>query len=76
MESGIWNLKFGIWNLEFLVPQPAQPVTKAERNEMSTGLILVDIQNDYFPDGRMELVGMTEASSKAKDLLSLFKKKK
>jgi len=40
---------------------------------MKTGLILVDIQNDYFPGGRMELDGMVEASSKAKDLLSLFR---
>ena len=27
---------------------------------MKTGLILVDIQNDYFAGGRMELVGMRE----------------
>jgi len=40
---------------------------------MKTGLILVDIQNDYFPGGRMELVGMVAASSKAKDLLSFFR---
>jgi nicotinamidase-related amidase len=41
---------------------------------MVTGLILVDIQNDYFQGGNMELVGMNEASSNAKDLLSLFRK--
>lgn len=40
---------------------------------MKTGLILVDIQNDYFPGGQMELVGVIEASSKAKDLLSWFR---
>ena len=40
---------------------------------MKTGLLLVDIQNDYFPGGRMELVGINEASAKAKDLLSLFR---
>ena len=34
---------------------------------METALILVDIQNDYFPGGRMELVGFEEASSKARD---------
>jgi nicotinamidase-related amidase len=32
---------------------------------MKTGLILVDIQNDYFEAGRMELVGMEAASAKA-----------
>lgn len=40
---------------------------------MQTGLILVDIQNDYFPDGQMELTGIAEAISRAKDLLSLFR---
>ena len=40
---------------------------------MKTGLILVDIQNDYFSGGRMELVGINEASAKARDLLSLFR---
>ena len=30
---------------------------------MKTGLILVDIQNDYFPGGRMELKGMEEAAT-------------
>ena len=32
---------------------------------MTTALLLVDIQNDYFPGERMALVGMTEASAKA-----------
>ena len=36
---------------------------------MKTGLILVDIQNDYFPGGAMELVGIREAVTKAKELL-------
>ncbi len=40
---------------------------------MKTGLILVDIQNDYFAQGRMELVGMKEAGQKAAELLSLFR---
>ena len=32
---------------------------------MNTGLILVDIQNDYFTGGRMELAGMDAAGEKA-----------
>ena len=40
---------------------------------MKTGLILVDIQNDYFPSGAMELVGIREAGTKAKELLSFFR---
>jgi nicotinamidase-related amidase len=42
---------------------------------MKTGLILVDIQNDYFPGGRMELVGISEAGQMAGELLSVFREK-
>jgi len=41
---------------------------------MKTGLILVDIQNDYFAGGRMELVGMREAGLKAGELLNHFRR--
>jgi nicotinamidase-related amidase len=40
---------------------------------MKTGLILVDIQNDYFSGGRMELIGMEAASAKANKLLAFFR---
>lgn len=40
---------------------------------MKTGLVLVDIQNDYFSGGKMELVGMDEASAKAGELLAHFR---
>jgi nicotinamidase-related amidase len=40
---------------------------------MKSGLVLVDIQNDYFPGGRMELVGIREAGTKANALLSIFR---
>ena len=40
---------------------------------MSTALILVDIQQDYFPGGRMELVGSTEATAAAARLLAVFR---
>jgi nicotinamidase-related amidase len=43
---------------------------------MKTGLILVDIQNDYFPGGRMELAGISEAGQKAGELLSFFRANK
>ena len=43
---------------------------------MKTGLVLVDIQNDYFPGGRMELVGISEAGQKAGELLSFFRDNK
>ena len=40
---------------------------------MTTGLILVDIQNDYFTGGRMELVGMVAAAENARRLLAYFR---
>ena len=41
---------------------------------MNTALILVDIQQDYFPQGRMELIGPIEASRNAAQLLNHFRK--
>lgn len=43
---------------------------------MNTALVLIDIQNDYFPGGNMELQGSIQASSRAKKLLSFFREKK
>lgn len=40
---------------------------------MTKALLLIDIQNDYFPGGEMELVGMDQASSFAAELLSRFR---
>ena len=39
---------------------------------MSTALIIVDIQNDYFPEGKLPLVGPIEASQQAARLLDRF----
>jgi nicotinamidase-related amidase len=38
------------------------------------GLILVDIQNDYFPGGNWELVGVEQAVKNAQKLLQKFRK--
>jgi nicotinamidase-related amidase len=43
---------------------------------MSDALILVDIQNDYFPGGTMELTGMAEASDLARMVVSSFRKRR
>ncbi len=40
---------------------------------MKETLLLIDIQNDYFPGGRMELAGMEDASKKAAGLLKAFR---
>ena len=40
---------------------------------MTTALVLVDIQNDYFPAGAMALVGMEAAADNAARLLAAFR---
>ena len=40
---------------------------------MKKALILIDIQNDYFPGGNCELVGITESGLKSRDLLTYFR---
>ena len=43
---------------------------------MNDCLILVDLQNDYFPGGSMELVGINEAATNAQILLNEFRRTK
>jgi nicotinamidase-related amidase len=40
---------------------------------MTTALLLVDIQNDYFPGGALEVVGATGAAAQAAKLLAVFR---
>lgn len=40
---------------------------------MNTALLLIDIQNDYFPGGKMELEGALQAAQKASALLHCFR---
>jgi nicotinamidase-related amidase len=42
---------------------------------MSTALVLVDLQNDYFPGGTMELVGADSAVAQAAALLQAFRQR-
>jgi len=42
---------------------------------MNTALLLVEIQNDYFPNGRMALEKSTEACQKAQEVLQLYRTK-
>jgi nicotinamidase-related amidase len=42
---------------------------------MNTALLLIDIQNDYFPNGRMPLEKSTEAGIKAQEVLQAFRSK-
>ncbi|MCM2288189.1 MAG: cysteine hydrolase [Sulfuritalea sp.] len=42
---------------------------------MSTALLVIDIQNDYFPGGAMELVDSSEAGEQARKLIEAFRGK-
>lgn len=46
-----------------------------EVDEMSTALIIVDIQNDYFPNGKMELSNPDKAAANAAKVLDWFRQK-
>ena len=43
---------------------------------MTTALILIDIQNEYFPGGKNELEGPLEAAAQAGKLLDFFRQQK
>lgn len=43
---------------------------------MNTGLLLIDIQNDYFPGGKNELYQAEQAAMQAKKALLFFRKHK
>ena len=40
---------------------------------MTTALIIVDVQNDYFDGGNMELVAMEQAAANCANLLDSFR---
>lgn len=40
---------------------------------MATALLLIDLQQDYFPGGAMQLAGVTQASENAAKLLAQFR---
>ncbi|HEY0389057.1 MAG TPA: cysteine hydrolase family protein [Gaiellales bacterium] len=42
---------------------------------MARGLVIVDIQNDYFPGGRHELVGPEQAAERAAAVLARFRQR-
>jgi len=46
---------------------------KPENQKMNTALILIDIQNDYFVNGTMTLVGAEQASLNARHILDKFR---
>jgi len=48
---------------------------KQNSNQMKEGLIIIDVQQDYFKGGRMELSGAREAADNAGRILDHFRQK-
>ncbi len=49
-------------------------LTICTKQNALTGLVIIDIQNDYFPGGKMALENTKEASANAAALLSTFRR--
>jgi nicotinamidase-related amidase len=45
----------------------------SQASDLTTALVIIDVQNDYFPNGKMTLVGADEAGKKAKKLLEYYR---
>ena len=58
--------------LIFLCSANSQP---KENNSIKTALLIVDIQNFYFPGDGPGLVGAEKASANAKEILEIFREK-
>ncbi|AZB16694.1 cysteine hydrolase [Chryseobacterium indologenes] len=51
------------------------PIKGQQKRKMeNTALLIIDIQNDYFPGGKMELKGAEQAGRNAKQILGFFRK--
>ena len=55
--------------------QRANRNARSRKAEMTKALLLIDIQNDYFPGGAMELHGSVEAGLQARRLLGCFRRR-
>ncbi|WP_394148440.1 isochorismatase family protein [Shewanella atlantica] len=76
ISKELWTLSDdGQWYLQeddfSVLTQLTAPLEQQKR----TALILVDLQNDYFPGGRFELENPVASTQKAKDILTHFRAK-
>ena len=59
--------------LRIIANLAAGSISRTRERLMSTVLILIDLQNDYFPGGSMELVDAEKAVANAAQLLRTFR---
>jgi hypothetical protein len=55
-------------------PKPGVKSSYKRGDAMNTALLIVDIQNDYFPGGKNPLEGSPEAAQQARRLLEYFRR--
>lgn len=51
----------------------SRQATAQNNNLTNTALVIIDVQNDYFPGGKMSLVGAADAGQKVKQLLEYYR---
>lgn len=57
------------------VAGPSDPFLHRTEARMTAALLLIDLQNDYFPGGAMELAGAEDAVARAQTLLAGFRQR-
>jgi nicotinamidase-related amidase len=77
MNLLLWPINTGKMKTTFLILSLIliSVFSNAQKRD-STALIIIDIQNFYFPGGAMELVEPEKAAEKAKILLNFFRENK
>lgn len=66
------NIGKGLMIVSFLLLSMVSKMTAQQKP--NTALLIIDVQNDYFPGGKMVLSGAEEAGKKTKKLLDYYRK--
>ncbi len=70
------KLFLGLLSLMLMVLVGCHDSDNVKNTKSDTALLIIDVQNDYFPGGSMELVGAKEAGENAKKMLEYYRSKK
>ncbi len=64
------------WGLQEKNSEKTTAPNEGSQMDLSgTALLIIDIQNDYFPDGKFELTGSVAAADQARKALTFFRSK-
>ncbi|WP_326983398.1 cysteine hydrolase family protein [Chryseobacterium sp. MYb264] len=67
------KLFLGVLSLMLIVLTACHDSDAVKNSQSDTALLIIDVQNDYFPGGNMELVGANEAGENARKMLEYFR---